>query len=175
MRKLYFAAMGATAFFLGHYGSASAEDCSTSLTAELLNPDSVSRSADLGQGIACLAQPISVEKSGVNAPTADDIAAAKKILILAVKIIGNGSPVADGKGLKVITPGAPTAAAISTLASGSGGASRQKKARSDQTVPLATMIKCRTSALLGEKPPACQSTHWNKNEVIMASKLIGNG
>ncbi|QFY63310.1 hypothetical protein FZ934_23795 (plasmid) [Rhizobium grahamii] len=175
MRRLYLAAMAASAFFLGYYGSASAEDCSASLTAELLNPASASRNSELGQGIACLAQPISVERSGVNAPTPDDIAAAKKIIILAGKIIGNGSPAAAGKGPKVITPGAPTVASVSGSSSGSGGASRQKSARSDQTMPLAAMIKCRTSALLGEKPPACQSTHWNKNEVIMASKLIGNG
>ncbi|KRB55237.1 hypothetical protein ASE04_05895 [Rhizobium sp. Root708] len=175
MRKLYLAAMGASAFFLGYYGSASAEDCSASLTAELLNPDSASRDSELGQGIACLAQPISVEKAGVNQPTADDMAAARKIIVLAGKIIGNGSPVVSGKGLKVITPGAPTVASVSGSSSGSGGASRQKSADLDQTMPLAMMIKCRTSALLGEKPPACQSTHWNKNEVIMASKLIGNG
>jgi len=172
----HLAALSAMALFLVCNGHASAEDCLSDVTPELLNPDNPSPSQDLGRGIGCLAQLISVDVSGIAEPTAEDIAAARKVIILANKIIGNGSPMAAPKGMKVIAPTVAKAASVATpFAMGSGGASRQKKAGSGSDLPLATTISCRALNLVGDETPACRSVYRDKKEVIVASKLIGNG
>ncbi|RDJ06136.1 hypothetical protein B5K06_23430 [Rhizobium grahamii] len=56
-----------------------------------------------------------------------------------------------------------------------GGASRQKKISRGSDLSLATMINCRALALVGDETPACKSIYWDKKEVIVAGKIIGNG
>ncbi len=174
MRNLFVAALGLAApFFLWNY-PASADECEIKVTPELLNPESRSQNTDLGKAIVCVALPIT-ENASTGKPSPDDAAAAKAIVILANKIIGNGSPVAS-KTPKLLTPApAKTASMASTTSTASGGASRQKRVASDQTLSLATMIKCRALALAGDKPASCASADWSKNEVIVAGIIIGNG
>ncbi|MBX5086230.1 hypothetical protein HJB56_26240 [Rhizobium lentis] len=87
---------GACAVLLVASASAlsAAEAAKCDVTATLLDPNEPSADADLARGIVCLAQPISVkEGSAATAkPTATDTKAAKQIIVLAAKIIGNGSP-----------------------------------------------------------------------------------
>ena len=175
MRKVLVAALCLVAPFFVSHQRASATECKAEVTPDLLDPKIESKNRDLAKGIVCFALPINIEVSVT--PTPDDIKAARNIVILAGKIIGNGSPIASA-GAKIISPGAPKAAAISAWPSGgSGGASLQKKKlTAEQIHSIASALECRSLALIGDPPPRCGSIGWDKAAVIeMAGKIIGNG
>ncbi|KQV82062.1 hypothetical protein [Rhizobium sp. Root1220] len=177
MRNLLIVALSIGAPFFVASNIAIAAECEINVTKEILDPNVVSPNGDLAQGIVCLAIPVTIEASDQGRPTADDATAARNIVVLANKIIGNGSP-ADPTNPKILSSTAPVLAALSTWPSGgTGGASLQKKQLTPgQLHSIASMLKCRALALIGDPPPKCGTANWNKGVVIeMAGKIIGNG
>lgn len=167
----------ATFLLLGAIHPSAGQTANCSVTDALLDKGTISTTQALKDGILCLANQISQtnDQPGVK-PKPVDEQAAKKIIILASKIIGNGSPVA-------------AATATSPLVAGT--AVTQPKAIATQVSvtlnrDLAKQIICRANALMGQGPSVGQSVTidgvkcgpetWSKPDVIeLAYKIIGNG
>ncbi|MBB4171598.1 hypothetical protein [Rhizobium sp. BK538] len=151
-----------------------AQTSGCSVPEALLDPGTISNNQALKDGIICLLKQVSQvggqPESGTVEP--EDEAAANKVIILANKIIGNGSPAASTQtllGAVIVAPRTPATSDPSKVV--------------DVNRELSEKIICQANALLGPRSKAtvvmgvkCANDPWSKDGVIeLANKIIGNG